>query len=241
MPSDVSVTTIDLARSRWSDWRASRHAALTAPTGNLALIETRWLAPGEDRSLSRALAGAPDGVTATRLERRDPVSGATEHGIRLWDANSPATQHFVTTDPYRFDADWVLDATFIPAPPGYQVPFVHRKDNGAPRGLPVPGSLVFTVDGVTYTVHPFDDDGSLLLVFGDLTNGRTTYGGGRFLIVERDAGADRVVLDFNRAFTPPCGFSAHFNCPLPPPGNRFPFAIEAGERLPVFRDGFTVA
>ena len=39
----------------------------------------------------------------------------------------------------------------------------------------------------------------------------------------------KVVLDFNRAYSPPCAFTAYATCPLPPPNNQLPVAIEAGE------------
>jgi len=85
--------------------------------------------------------------------------------------------------------------------------------------------------GGTHRLIAFDDtgDGRLFFVFGDRTNGRETYGGGRFLYSDppRDG---RVVLDFNRAYNPPCVFTPWATCPLPPPGNRLPVAIEAGEK-----------
>ncbi|MEV4758500.1 DUF1684 domain-containing protein [Micromonospora sp. NPDC049559] len=227
---------LDQARDEWAAWRRAREAALTAPTGNLALVETRWLAGDEEPPPERE----PDGVFTTTIRQVDPVTGGTRHGIRRWDPRSAAITHFVSTDPYPYDPAWVLPARFVPAGPEHHVAFAHRRDNGATRDLPVPGHIEVTVAGTEFTVHAFDDEGSLLLVFGDRTNGRQTYGGGRFLTVPWPSDSGRTVLDFNRAHTPPCGFSAHYNCPLPPPENRFPFPIEAGERLPVFRDGFTV-
>ena len=91
-----------------------------------------------------------------------------------------------------------------------------------------------------YTLAAFDDGGTLLLVFGDETNGAETYGSGRFLFVQLRDDEGSVVLDFNRAFVPPCGFSAQYNCPLPPASNRFPLPIRAGEKNVVFRDGFDI-
>lgn len=217
-------------------WREERRRAVTAPTGNLALIETRW---GADDPQA-ALAGRPASVTATRLRRRDPRTGADQHGIRLWDADAPAVRHFVTIDTYPYDPAWVLEARYTEAPPGRDLPFEHAQDAGFARDLPVPGDLHLTLAGRDYTLSAFDDDGELLLVFGDPTNGPATYGAGRFLIVARPPGADRVVLDLNRAFVPPCGFSAHYNCPLPPPQNRLAVPVEAGEKRPVFRDGITL-
>ncbi|RMD65180.1 DUF1684 domain-containing protein, partial [Candidatus Parcubacteria bacterium] len=55
-----------------------------------------------------------------------------------------------------------------------------------------------------------------------------TYGGGRFLVAEKHG--DRVVLDFNRAYNPPCSFTPWATCPVPRPENRLPVEIRAGEK-----------
>jgi hypothetical protein len=72
------------------------------------------------------------------------------------------------------------------------------------------------------------DEGRLWFLFADSTNETTTYPSGRFLVAELPMNG-RAVLDFNRAYNPPCAFTAFATCPLPPPGNRLPFPIEAGE------------
>ena len=79
--------------------------------------------------------------------------------------------------------------------------------------------------------------GGLWLPFSDATNGNATYGGGRYLydtIKGADLGADdrAVVLDFNYAYNPSCAYDERWSCPLSPPENRLPFAVEAGERMP---------
>lgn len=236
--ASASAETIDRAREGWEAWRASRLAAVTAPTGNLALIETRWLASGDETTPEEALAGQPDTVTATELTRRSLETGEPERGIRLWDAQSPAIRDFETIDVFPFNPDWVIEATFTPVADDRTIPFEHIRDNGLTRDLVVPGDIAFERDGVEYTLSAFDDDGTLLLVFGDPTNGADgedgTYASGRFLFVQR-GDDDRVVLDFNRAFVPPCGFSDQYNCPLPPRNNRFSVAVAAGEKRVVFR------
>ncbi|MFD7712456.1 DUF1684 domain-containing protein [Streptomyces sp. NPDC059785] len=226
------------ARARWDAWRAERRRSLTAPTGNLALVETRWLPAGELPDAGAARAGQPDSVTVTTLQRTDLVTGEPEHGLRLWDADSPAIRHYEDTDAYPYDPAWVLEALYTPVPGARRVAFEHIRDNGGTRDLVVPGDIALTVDGRDYTLSAFDDDGTLLLVFGDPTNGDATYGAGRFLFVERTADDSRVVLDFNRAFVPPCGYSDQYNCPMPPRQNRFHLPVGAGEKLPRFRDGF---
>ena len=64
---------------------------------------------------------------------------------------------------------------------------------------------------------------------GMKTNGQGTYDGGRFLDFKVDTG-NQTVLNFNRAYNPPCAFTAFATCPLPPAQNRFPFRLEAGEK-----------
>ncbi|MFF0465177.1 DUF1684 domain-containing protein [Streptomyces mexicanus] len=232
----VSVQPTDPA-GEWQAWCEDRRRAVAAPTGNLALVETRWLPAGERPDLAAARDGQPPHVTVTALERTDLVTGEPEYGLRFWDARSPAIQHFESIDTFPYDPAWVLEATYTPVSGARRVAFEHIRDNGGTRDLVVPGDISLTVDGRDYTLSAFDDDGTLLLVFGDPTNGDSTYGAGRFLFVTH-TGEGRVLLDFNRAFVPPCGFSDQYNCPMPPRQNRFHLPVEAGEKRPVFRDGF---
>ncbi len=254
MPETVTDTTpatlapssiVDAARAAYPEWRAWRLASVAGPTGNLSLIETRWLAPGDETTTEDALAGQPASVVATPLQRGNLDTGEPERGIRLWDADSPAIRAFETITAFPFDPDWVIEAEFTPVSTERTVPFEHIRDNGSTRDLVVPGDITFTRDGLDYSLSAFDDDGTLLLVFGDASNGAAgpegTYASGRFLFVRRiDDDPRRVVLDFNRAFVPPCGFSGQYNCPLPPRNNRFGRVVSAGEKQVVFRDGYDV-
>lgn len=224
-------------------WRAERRDAVTARMGNLALVETRWTGP-ERPDLAAAQATASASVTVTALERTDLATGEAEYGLRVWDAESPAIEAFDSIDTYDYDPDWVIEAQFTPVDTDRTVPFEHIRDNGGTRELVVPGDITFTLHGVDHRLAAFDDAGSLLLVFGDATNGTETYGAGRFLFVPRPpeefGTAGTVILDFNRAFVPPCGFSAQYNCPMPPPQNRFAEPIRAGEKNVVFLGGFDI-
>jgi len=78
--------------------------------------------------------------------------------------------------------------------------------------------------------------GGAFLPFGDVTNGRETYGAGRYLL-DTIKGADlgssadgRLVLDFNFSYPPSCAYSPRWVCPLPPAANRLPRPVTAGER-----------
>ncbi|WP_136054544.1 DUF1684 domain-containing protein [Microbacterium sp. K24] len=225
-------------REDHTTWQAERRASVTSATGNLALIETRWT--GERPDLEGEQRTASDTVTVTPIHRTNIETGAAEHGLRRWDADAPAIRAFDRIDTYDYDPAWVLEGHFTPVSGDRRVPFEHIRDNGGSRELVVPGDIRFDLDGREYTLAAFDDGGILLLVFGDETNGSETYGSGRFLFVELRDDEGTVVLDFNRAFVPPCGFSAQYNCPLPPASNRFPLPIRAGEKNVVFRDGFDI-
>ena len=239
------------APADFAAWRRARHTAVTGATGNLALVETRWLPAGADpaEEFARATADAPAAVTVTALTRGNLDTGEPEHGLRFWDSQSPAIEAFETITAFDYDPEWVVEAQFTPVSGDRTVPFEHIRDNGGSRELVVPGDITFTRDGVDYTLSAFDDDGTLLLVFGDATNrldgDTSTYASGRFLFVHRADGAGfgdagPVTLDFNRAFVPPCGFSVQYNCPMPPAQNRFAQSVEAGERNVVFADGFDI-
>jgi uncharacterized protein (DUF1684 family) len=78
--------------------------------------------------------------------------------------------------------------------------------------------------------------GGIYLSFRDATSGRSTYGGGRYLldtVKGADLGAvgERVILDFNFSYNPSCSYDPQWSCPLPPPSNTLPFPVPAGERL----------
>ncbi len=246
-PENVRSTPAQTLTSH-ENWHTGRLAALVSAQGNLALTQTRWLPAGVGVSDEEALSGQPTTVTVTRLRRANLDTGEPEFGYRLWDEASSAIENFETVSVFEYNPDWVIDATFTPVEGQRTIAFEHIRDNGGSRELAVPGDITFTRDGRDYSLSAFDDGGVLLLVFGDPTNGREaedngTYGSGRFLFVERPSTADRfdaaghVILDFNRAFVPPCGFSNEYNCPLPPVQNRFPVDVLAGERLVIFSGG----
>ena len=101
------------------------------------------------------------------------------------------------------------------------------------------GRVQFTVHvrAATLAVYWLEGyGGGLWLPFADTTSGAGTYGGGRYLydtIKGADLGVSEraIVLDFNYAYNPSCAYDERWSCPLAPPENRLPFAIEAGERV----------
>jgi hypothetical protein len=149
-------------------------------------------------------------------------------GIRVKDSESEALRNFTGLDYYPIEASWRIEARYEP----YDGPRTLEVPNfiGAPTQETSPGALVFEVEGIAYRMDAIPDEPSYLLVFADSTNGSETYGGGRFLRVELPAEAGPVVLDFNKAYNPPCVFTPYATCPLPPPQNKIAAAVRAGEK-----------
>jgi len=158
------------------------------------------------------------------------------YALRVWDADSEAIRGFGGIDAYPYDPSWVITARWEENPAGTTFGFEHLKDEGETREEVVPGRILFSHEGADYDVVAFKSGRALQLVFADATSGDTTYSVGRFLFLAPNADGT-ITLDFNRAVLPPCAFSYAFNCPMPPKQNRFPFAVEAGERNVLAKDG----
>ncbi len=101
------------------------------------------------------------------------------------------------------------------------------------------GELHFTLKGRSmrlnvYQASEFKNDpkykNMLFLPFTDLTNGKETYGGGRYLNLKGPIDHDGIILDFNYSYNPLCAYSEEYICPLPPRENFLPIRIASGEQ-----------
>lgn len=69
----------------------------------------------------------------------------------------------------------------------------------------------------------------LFVPYNDLTNGKTSYSGGRFIDLDTpSAGSNTIIIDFNKSYNPYCAYNHKYSCPIPPSENNLPVAIEAG-------------
>lgn len=149
--------------------------------------------------------------------------------VRVKDVDSEAPKRFRGIDRYPVDEAWRVEARFE----AYDPPkMIHVPDIlGDDIVTECPGVLVFTVNGTECRLEPMAADAEeMFVVFGDETSGRDTYGGGRFVYVPAPDEDGRVVIDFNRAYNPPCAFNAFATCPLPHRDNVLPIAVTAGEK-----------
>jgi uncharacterized protein (DUF1684 family) len=145
------------------------------------------------------------------------------------DLNSAARRQFQGLRYFPIRPEYRVRATFTP----YNPPRVVAVPNvlGQNPEMESPGYVTFTLNGKSLRLEPvFEDDEKkdLFFIFKDTTSRDATYPAGRFL--HTDLPKDGVVMiDFNKAYNPPCAFTDFATCPLPRKENQLPVRIEAGE------------
>jgi uncharacterized protein (DUF1684 family) len=147
--------------------------------------------------------------------------------VRAADRESPRRTNFAGRQWYEPKAEYKVPAKFVPHADGATIPIANVR--GEISYEKVAGTLEFVLNGKVTTLDALDDDGDLFIIFRDGTSESTTYPPGRFLSIEKPKDGQWVV-DLNRAYNPPCAFSAYTTCPLPPPQNWLKAPVAAGER-----------
>ena len=182
-----------------------------------------------EAGLRKDISGSPDILSWKSLswyiiQRGDRI------GVRLKDSQNPNFVHFKPTELFTVDTTWLIEATLQPFDSSTTVDIVNVLGDMSPN--PTPGILHFEVNGKKQSLTPIADPGDerYFIIFGDATNGRSTYGAGRFLVIDAVDESGKTVIDFNKSYNMPCVFSPFATCPLPPEENILSVAIEAGEK-----------
>ena len=155
------------------------------------------------------------------------IRRGAQFALRVRDNTNEVYAQFHGIDRYDTDPAMRLTAEWVPQDEIVSVPNVL----GTVSEVPSPAHLAFWIDGERHTldVTGEPDSEQFMMVFADETSGQTTYGGGRYLWIQAPDEQGRVVLDFNRAYNPPCVWTPFATCPLPTRNNRLTVPIEAGE------------
>lgn len=168
-------------------------------------------------------------VTITVIHRGD------RYGLRIKDSKASSLLQFHGLRWYPPSEAYRVRAKWIPYNPMHHVPVPTVL--GTEVMSDIPGVAEFTLEGKTYRLEPVQEspgDKELFFIIRDTTSKTDTYGAGRFLYTPLpDHGLTQpgeVVVDFNRAENPPCAYTPFATCPLPPPQNRLPIAIPAGQQ-----------
>ena len=219
----------------WQAWHDARERRLRDPHGWLAITAIHWLTtepqrfddvPGEWRhDTDGPVVVLPDGE-----ERR--LGPVDEHGVTLAFGDTTAEvadrDGRVIVRPRRQDSPNLrayAGTPCYPPDPAWVVPARHEG-----------GEVVLERDGAEHRLVAWpEDDGSLWILFRDATSGVTTYAALRQLLTAPPSADGRVDLDFNRATNMPCAYTDFATCPVAPAQNTLPFAVEAGEQVPVLR------
>lgn len=156
------------------------------------------------------------------------IKRGNKYGVRMRDLESEAVLSFKKIERFTINEKWKVEAQFIP----YESEQIMGiKDViGLTTPTKLAGKLHFTIDGKAYTLDCTREDNDLFIVFADETSGNSTYIAGRFLYAAYPSNGNKVILDFNKAYNPPCAFTNYATCPLPLPQNVLKIAIEAGEK-----------
>ena len=154
----------------------------------------------------------------------------TLYGIRFRDLNSDLVKNFKGVDRFPIDESWKIIAKFEAYNPVKEIDVPNVL--GQISKEKSQGAVVFERDGKTHRIDAVDEGGDkLFLIIADQTSGEETYGGGRFIYVSKPDSTGTILLDFNKAYNPPCVFTKYATCPLPPLQNYLKLKIEAGEKV----------
>jgi uncharacterized protein (DUF1684 family) len=175
-----------------------------------------------------------DGAAPTRVSfgtaNFHVIDRAGRKGLRVMDSAATSRSGFLGLDSFPIDPSWRIEAKWIPAAPGETLEM--SSVIGTIEKFPVPGRLEFTREGKAFEMMPVIEvpgDKQYFIVFADRTSGKETYGAARFLYIDPPKDG-KVELDFNKAYNPPCAFTAFATCPLAPPENRLDLRVTAGEK-----------
>jgi len=152
------------------------------------------------------------------------------YGVRLRDFEHPFVASFGPLPYFDIDPSLRVKATLR----RYAEPIVTTTKTvveGLDYRPESPGLVEFEIDGKVYKLEAYISGDELFYVFGDQTNRDATYGAGRFLYSEVPGEDGLTILDFNKAYSPPCAFNDFSTCPVASPRNRLPVRIEAGEKF----------
>jgi len=151
------------------------------------------------------------------------------YGIRFRDLESEFVKSFKGIERFPVNEDWRIEAKYE----AYDPPKIINVPNvlGQVDEEPSPGAIIFTKDNQTYRIDAIDAGNKLWFIFADGTSGEETYGGGRFLYTDKADSNGIVIVDFNKAYDPPCVLTKFATCPLPPKQNYLTLRITAGEKM----------
>lgn len=152
-----------------------------------------------------------------------------KQALRVKDSETPTRKDFAGIPYFDISPEWRIEARYE----AYEQPRTIEVATvvGTIEAYPNPGRIVFEKDGRTHSIEALVEEGEeqFYLIIADRSSGKETYGMARYLYAGPPEDG-HIVVDFNKAYNPPCAFTAYATCPMPPPGNRLDLYVSAGEK-----------
>ncbi|KQQ75494.1 hypothetical protein ASF73_06705 [Xanthomonas sp. Leaf131] len=206
-------------------------------------VKTVWFVP--ERGAALSVDGKPLTGRIRFQSDRDPqptlihfddgkgvlslIQRGDRDALRVKHADAPSRTGFAGLDYWPVDPSWRITARYVPNDVGKTIAIVDIVGISSEQANA--GALEFERDGKPYRLETIGEPGRpMLVVFADRTSGHGSYPAGRFMELDAPDASGHVVVDFNRAFNPPCAFTPFATCLLPPPENRIDLAVSAGEK-----------
>ncbi len=221
------LTTETRVKQIAGSWKPSNAKApgltLTATADDKLFINNKLVEGTVEVIADETVVQAANGISAMATSQPGSL-----HLLAIWDEHCPSLQTFSHIDVYEFNEQAIYKGKLVED--ASMIEFSHTGDTTiAARSHESIGVIEVEIGGANYALRPFQSGPYSIIIFRDATSGMKTYGMGRMLVIELQDD-DTVLLDFNKAFLPPCAFSPYFNCPMPPMSNRIKSEIEAGEK-----------
>jgi uncharacterized protein (DUF1684 family) len=223
---DAQPLAVDGLPGRWSAGASSVAVRAEAADGLLLHGE-----PIDGTIQVEPVDGAPGPRVAVGDVRIELIRRGGRFALRVRDPRSATLARFTGVPTFPAEAGWILSGRFEPYD-GPRPVTVGSVVDGLTHTLAARGIVRSSCNGTEFALTAFGSGDDLRLTFRDATSGVTTYAAARSLTVPAPDADARVGLDFNRAVNLPCAFTEYATCPLPPPENVLPFAVEAGEKTP---------
>ncbi|MEW7292590.1 DUF1684 domain-containing protein [Aquimarina sp. 2304DJ70-9] len=141
---------------------------------------------------------------------------------------------FKSLDFFKIDTSFCIKAKFVRTP--YETPFVMKTTTGSEPLYVKYGEAHFVLLEKKHVLNIYQNqglttqpeyEGYLFLPFTDVTNGKTSYSGGRYIDLKIPDG-DTILIDFNTSYNPYCAYSERYSCPVPPEENDLDIKISVG-------------
>jgi uncharacterized protein (DUF1684 family) len=242
---------------KWQNWLASRNRFFSDPAGFLSITTIGWLteepqsivgvsglwsANGNTISVKNSNSGDFSWSIAddTQIDfdgiKLELAIRNNQMVIRPRDPKSEMLKTFESVITFDYDPRFTVTAKLLPFEAPKEI-VVGSVVEGMSIGYVSPGVLEFEFEGETYRLTAFDKPGSkdLVIIYKDATSGSISYGTGRSVSASyQDDGS--YLIDFNFSGNFPCSYTDFATCPVAPIENRLPFAVEAGEKKPIYRN-----